>query len=416
MANIVFTGIGLISSAGTGPGPVLDAMAEGTHFFDREQPDKRSLHPAFPWPEASLAQPDVPWPEGGAWADIKKYANLSAHQAVAVARMAIEASGGPADEVSGQRCGCVVASGNRTDELSPLMGRLGVLAQTDPRPLAKLLYDEVPDYSYLRGIPCQIGQFICLASGYRGSNVAAYGEAGASGLGALSFAARMLHSQELDRVIVVAAGIPLPPTMLVALDRHEPLGTEALPGRGPFDTGRAGTLLGHAAVAIVMETDEVALRRGAPRIAALRGCEAINATSREDALALATRMALEEAGESPGLWWAHGAGTVAMDKLECDVVRRHLRVPTTGSKGTIGNTFEAAGLIDIVLAAEALRRREAPPVGLLQNPDPSLGDMDFVVRASRALREETRTALVTALDSRAEAAGAAVITSIGPAT
>ena len=41
-------------------------------------------------PEASLQDPDIPWPQGSAWVDIKKYANASAHQAVAVARMAIE--------------------------------------------------------------------------------------------------------------------------------------------------------------------------------------------------------------------------------------------------------------------------------------------------------------------------------------
>jgi 3-oxoacyl-[acyl-carrier-protein] synthase II len=411
--KIVLTGIGMISPAGAGAGPVLDAMAAGNHFFEREQPGKRSSHPAFPWPEASLAEPDVPWPQGGAWADIKKYANASAHQAVAVARIAIESGGGPADEASGLRCGCVVGSGNRTDELGPLMGRLGALSQTDPRPLAKLLYDEVPDYSYLRGIPCQIGQFICLATGYRGSNVAAYGEAGASGLGPLAFAARLLHSGELDRVIVVAVGVPLPPMMLVSIDRHEPLGTDAFPGRGPFDTHRAGTLLGHAAVAIVIETDEAARARGAPRIAELLACVAINGTSRADALGLSTRMVLEEAGRSPQLWWAHGAGSVSMDQVECDAVRPLVHVPTTASKGTIGNAFEAAALIDVVLAAEALRRGEIPPIGLLQNPDPALGSVDFVVKNSRALRPGTRTALITALDQRVEAAGAAMISSIG---
>jgi 3-oxoacyl-[acyl-carrier-protein] synthase II len=67
----------------------------------------------------------------------------------------------------------------------------------------------------------------------------------------------------------------------------------------------------------------------------------------------------------------------------------------------------------VVLAAEALRRGEIPPIGLLQNPDPALGSVDFVVKNSRALRPGTRTALITALDQRVEAAGAAMISSIG---
>ena len=408
MEHIVLTGVGMMSAAGTGAGPVLDAMASGTHFFNVEHPGKRSLHPRFPWPEASLKEPNVPWPEGGAWPDIKKYANDSAHQAVAVGRMAI-AQSGMADEASAIRCGAVMASGNRSDELAPLMGRLGLLAQTDPRPLAKLLFDEVPDYSYLRGIPCQIGQFVCLATGFRGSNVAHYGEAGASGLGALSFAKRMLEHEELDRVIVVGVGIPLPPQMLVALDRHNPLGTEAIPGRGPFDVGRAGTLLGHAAVALIIERESVARARGAATLGTLLLCESINATSSPAALAVATQRALEFAGRPPQFWWAHGAGSVSADLAECQTVAPLVRGPTTGTKGTIGNTGEAAGLVDVVLAAEALRRGQIPPVGLLQKPDPALGDIDFVVGKPRAMPPGRGTALVTALDSRAECAGAAVI-------
>ena len=386
-------------------------MASGRHFFDRQHESKRSLHPKFPWPEASLQNPDIPWPEGSAWVDIKKYANASAHQAVAVARIAIEVSGAP-DPVGGLRCGCVMASGCRSDELSPILGKLGALARTDPRPLAKLLYDEIPDYSYLRGIPCQSGQFVCLAAGFRGSNVAVYGEAGAGGLGALAFAARLLQSGELDRVIVVGVGIPIPPTMLVAFDKHDPLGTEAQPGRGPFDVARAGTLLGHGAAAIVIERGEVAAARGAQRLASLLACETINATTRDAALDFATRMVLAEAVQLPELWWAHGAGSVLMDLTECQTVGPLVHAPTTASKGTIGNTFESSGLIDLALAVEALKRAEVPPVGLLENPDPALGGIDFVAKTSRHLRPGPKSALVTAVDHRVSAAGAAVIGSM----
>lgn len=412
MDAIVITGTGMLSAAGIGPGPVLDAMLSGNHFFHRDQPGKRSLHPKFPWVEASLEQPDVPWPEGGTWANIKKYANQPAHQAVAVAQMALQASG-EQDPGTALRSGAIVASGSRTDELGPLMGKLGAMAQTDPRPLAQLLYEEVPDYSYLRGIPCQSGQFICLATGFQGSNVAVYGEAGASGMGALAFASRMLLSGELDRVIIVAVGVPLPPVMLVAYDREDPLGTESVPGRGPFDAARSGTLLGHGAVSLILESETSARQRDAPAQARLLACEAINATSRHDALDISTRMVLEQAGCSPSLWWAHGAGSVKMDCTECQAVGPLVRAPTTSSKGTIGNTFESSGLIDVVLATEALRRKEVPPIGLLENPDPELGDIDFVVKNSRRLADGSNAALITALDVRVESAGAAIVADVG---
>jgi 3-oxoacyl-[acyl-carrier-protein] synthase II len=288
------------------------------------------------------------------------------------------------------------------------MGKLGSMAQTDPRPLATLLYQEVPDYSYLRGIPCQSGQFVCLAAGFTGSNIAVYGEAAASGLGALAFAHRLIQSGELDRVIVPAVGLPLPPQMLLAYDRQDRLGETAGPGSGPFDRDRAGTLMGHGAVSIVIESQESAERRGAPIFAALTACESVNARTRREALSAAVDMVLDD--KKPDMWWAHGAGSVELDLAECQAVGERFRAPTTGSKGTIGNLFEAAALVDIVLAVEALRRKEVPPVGLLENPDPELGDIDFVVGSSRKLADGANTALITALDARVASAGAALVT------
>jgi len=74
-----------------------------------------------------------------------------------------------------------------------------VAAQTDARSLPRFLYDEVPDYSYIRGIPSQLGQFAAMASGFSGSNVAVYGEAGAGGLGALALAHRLIGSGSSTR-------------------------------------------------------------------------------------------------------------------------------------------------------------------------------------------------------------------------
>lgn len=397
----------MLSAAGEGAASVLDAMAAQTNLFTQVHDGKRSLHARFPWVEASLAEPNVPWPDGPPWVNIRKYANQPAHQAVAVARMAMQMSG-PQDPATATRSGAVMASGGRTDELGPLMGKLGAMAQTDPRPLATLLYQEVPDYSYLRGIPCQSGQFVCLAAGFEGSNIAVYGEAAASGLGALAFATRLIQSGELDRVIVTAVGIPLPPQMLLAYDKQDPLGESAGPGRGPFDRARAGTLMGHGAVSIVIENRETAIHRGAPLLATLTACESVNATSRGEALSAAVDLVLDDS--VPDVWWAHGAGSIAMDLAECQAVGDRFRAPTTGSKGTIGNLFEAAALVDVVLAVEALRRSEVPPVGFLSHPDPELGDIDFVVGSTRKLKEGAKTALVTALDARVASAGAALVT------
>jgi 3-oxoacyl-[acyl-carrier-protein] synthase II len=387
-------------------------MASGATWFNNGTgQEKEESGPLLPWPVAAVRLADIAWPDGKPWVDNKKYASITAQAAVAAAFSALERAG-PAEAGDAPRCGTIMAvASSGADELSQVIPRLAALAETDPRSLAKLLYDEVPDYSYIRGIPSQLGQFVSMATGFLGSNVAVYGEAGASGFGALSLATRLLQSGELDRVLVVGVTSAMSPATMVAFDRDDPFGTQASPGRGPFDLHRAGTLIGQGAAALMLEREDVASARGITPMAGLLSCEAICATTRRKALDEALGLVMAQAEQRPGLWWAHGAGSVTLDLEECHIVGSHLDAPTTASKGTIGNAFECAGLIDVALAAEALAQERIPPVGLLEKPDPALGDVDFVVGVPRDL-PGLESALVTALNngSSAATAGAAIVT------
>ncbi|GAV40246.1 beta-ketoacyl synthase N-terminal-like domain-containing protein [Streptomyces acidiscabies] len=397
ITGAVVTGTGVITAAGHGPTPILDAMLDGKSLFT--QPSW------LPWPVADMRLPEIPWPAGEPWVNNQKYASAVAHAAVAAARLAVDDSGGPVGPDEGLRCGTVLAAGiSGGDELNEVIPKLAVLAETDPRPLAKLLYDEVPDYSYLRGIPSQVGQFVCMAAGFLGSNVAVYGESGAGGLGALSVALRLLESGELDRVLVVGVQPPMSTTVLAALDRSEPFGT----GAGPFDRRRDGTLIGEGAAAVMLERPDTARRRGAHVIAQVAACETVCAQERTNALRTAATSVLTEA---PDVWWAHGGATRAGDDDECRAVAPLVPgVPVTASKGTVGNAFECAALIDLTLAAEALDRGVVPPVGLLNELDPELGELDVVQGAPRQLPSAGR-ALVTSFSPgpHATTAGAAMI-------
>jgi len=397
MSGVVITATGVISAAGTGPSNVLDAMAAGVGFVKEGRT----------WPAATIDPSQAPWPDGKPWVDNRKYANVAALRAVAAARLALQSDEPRGDDDDSVRCGIVMAVGSSaSDGLGEVMPRLAAMAETDPRPLAKLLYDEVPDYSYIRGIPSQIGQFVAIASGFRGSNVAVYGEGGAGGLGAMAAAIRLLESSELDRVLVVGVQPPLMPTLSVAYDRDDPLGTEAAPGRGPFDVQRAGTLIGEGAAALMLERVEMARARGIAPAAEIVACEAICATSRARALDAAVSLVMAGDSQRPDCWWAHAAGSVVMDRDECHVVGPRAGAPVTSSKGTIGNAFECAALIDVALAVEALRQRWLPPVGLLRQPDPALGKLDVVMGAPRSLPAHG-SALVTAFSHGSDAATAA---------
>lgn len=403
---VLLTGTGLITAAGRGTAPVLAAMDAGKPAF-------QDLPGGLPWPTSAVDPQDTPWPQGASWANTRKYANVSAHSAVAAAVLAMDGAEAAAGE-DALRSGVVMAVGcSGSDELGEVFGKLAVQARSDARPLPKLLYDEVPDYSYIRGIPSQIGQFVAIATGFRGSNVAVYGEGGAGGLGALALARRLLASGELDRVIVVGVAPPLSPTILTAYHREDPLGTDAVPGRGPFDIARSGSFVGQSAVALLLENADCAGVFGAagPQ-PELVSCHTLCAPVRAQALAETTRLVLGEARDRPGQWWSHASGSPVQDAEAVAAVAPLAPGAATSSRGTVGASFECGGLVDLVLAAESLRRGSVPPVGLLEKVDPALEGRgaEFVVGAPRT-PADTGHALVTALSHGAHAstAGAALL-------
>lgn len=401
---MVITGIGVISAAGTGASRIVQAMASKLNLFDNRIAEAEDS-PRLCWPIAKVCSADTPWPDDEPWwLNNRKFANISARWAVAAAAEALKTSG-KADPKDALRGGVIMAVPTGEEEGVKIIPKLAAISRTDPRPLATLLYEEVPDYSYVRGIPSQTGQFIAKVSGFLGSNVAVYGEAGAGGLNAASLATRLLNSGELDRVIVVAVGPPMSPVALASLDRADPLATEAASGRGPFDAERRGAFIGQGAAAILLEHKEAATARGIEPLAELSSCETVCAPSVQQAMGAAVELVLSQANQYPGVWLAHGTGSVALDEMQCQTVRPLVKATTTSTKGTIGTASECAGLIDIAVAVEVLNHELVPPVGFLRTPDPALGDIDFVLDSPRPL-PGVRSALVTALGHATGAMGA----------
>ena len=252
--RVVITATALLSPAGLGPEPVLRAMDDGRTVLGR---------PGTP-PEL------LAWPSDGSWSDNAKYVNDTGRIAVALARALCGPAGtgpfdgagprggsGPCDGIDDpDRCGIVLGADiTAVEELGAHEpdGPYAHLAHAwtrAPGPLAGFLFDEVPDFSYLRGIPSLAGLFVSRACGFTGSNVAVCADTSAQGLGALSLASRMITSGELDRVLVLAVAPRRSTPRLTATDLQDPLGVTVAPGAGPFDRDRAGFLpaVGGAAV------------------------------------------------------------------------------------------------------------------------------------------------------------------------
>lgn len=152
----------------------------------------------------------------------------------------------------------------------------------------------------------------------------------------------------------------------------------------PFDRSRAGLTLGEGAGFLVLETEETAVRRGAPVIAWLSGwavgAEAHHITQPDPSARMPARLlqvAMRRAGLAPAdvdYVNAHGTGTVSNDSVETAAIHAAFgahgeRVLVSSSKGQIGHTLGAAGAVEAAITALAVAGQVVPPTGGLVEPD-----------------------------------------------
>ena len=145
----------------------------------------------------------------------------------------------------------------------------------------------------------------------------------------------------------------------------------------PFDKRRQGFVAGEGAGALVLESLEHALVRGAQPLAEITGFgstgDAYHMTAPDPegaGILRAIQDALAEGGFVPddlGHVNAHGTGTPADDKTEAAAVlklcrpERGAQVPVTSIKGAIGHTLGAAGALEAIVCALSVARDTVPP-------------------------------------------------------
>ncbi len=145
----------------------------------------------------------------------------------------------------------------------------------------------------------------------------------------------------------------------------------------PFDARRAGFVAGEGAGAVILESLEHALARGAHIIAEVTGFgstgDAYHMTAPEpsgEGVVRAMRQALDEGGFTPadiGHLNAHGTGTPANDSTESRALQQlcgeeaAAQVPVTSIKGTTGHTLGAAGAIEAIICALSVANQCVPP-------------------------------------------------------
>ena len=165
----------------------------------------------------------------------------------------------------------------------------------------------------------------------------------------------------------------------------------------PFDGGRDGFVLGEGAGILVLEELQHARRRGAPIYAELAGygatCDANHLTAphpRGRGAVAAMRTALQTGGLQPhevDYINAHGTSTQLNDATETAAIKQvfgshagSLKVSST--KSMVGHLLGAAGAVEAVATALAIRDQFFPPTINYEQPDPEC-DLDYVPNVGR---------------------------------
>ena len=218
----------------------------------------------------------------------------------------------------------------------------------------------------------------------------------ASSTEAVANAITRLQSGEID--VVVAGGCesgihPLPIAAFAAMHALSRNNDNPAGASRPYDTARDGFVMGEGAGALVLETEEHALARGAKIYAELVGgsvtsdAHHITAPDPEGTgAARAVLAALKQAGagiEEVVHINAHATSTPVGDIAEYTALRRvfgdHLdKIAVSATKSSTGHLLGGAGAIEAIFTVLALHERVAPPTINLENQDPAI-PLDVVV-------------------------------------
>jgi 3-oxoacyl-[acyl-carrier-protein] synthase II len=212
------------------------------------------------------------------------------------------------------------------------------------------------------------------------------GEAIAEGL-------ELIRRGDADIVIAGSSEAPITPLSMAgfsairAVSRYN--GDPAHASR-PFDGGRDGFVMSEGAGAIVLESEEHAVARGAEPIAAVSGygrtTDAYHVTAPDGqgcGVERAMLRALEDSGltaEDIGHVNAHATATPTGDGPETKAISRvmpHARV--SGTKSMTGHLFGAVGTTEGIMCALALNQKVLPPTINLDNLAEDCEELDYVV-------------------------------------
>ena len=194
--------------------------------------------------------------------------------------------------------------------------------------------------------------------GFEGINTC-FQSACATGLVTLDFALQYIDNYDYILVGGTDAGIQ-------AIDMNffnmlSALGNNTI----PFNDDRNGFAMGEGSGALIIESEENALKRNANIYAYVYSAgHASDAFDKFKPNGIGASRAIEQAlkcGKTPDWINAHATATPAGDDIEYDVIKSYFPdAPIVSNKGKIGHTFAAAGILELIYSVLSMKKGVIP--------------------------------------------------------
>ena len=254
-------------------------------------------------------------------------------------------------------------------------------------------------------VPMLIGNMaaghVCMRYGLRGPN-SCVSTACAAGTHAIGDAFRIIQRGDADVMLSGGCESVITPLGIGGFSAMRALSTrneEPERASRPFDAQRDGFVLGEGAGILVLEEMERARGRGATIYAEVAGygmsADAYHMTQPDpDAkgVSICMQRALDDAGLEPDAVAyvnAHGTSTPYNDKFETLAIKKVFgdhayELAVSSTKSMTGHLLGAAGGVEGVFTALAVREGVVPPTRNWEHPDGDC-DLDYVPNEARAM-------------------------------
>ena len=389
MNQVVVTGMGVLTSVGTGVDNYWNGLTSGKSGITAVNRFDSSDIASKVASEINDFNPeDYMDPKEARRND--RYAQL----ALAASHHALKDAGLSRDDIVPNRTGVIVGSG--IGGMETIEKQMTTLIERGPRRVSPFM---IP--SLIANIA---GGIIAIDIGANGPNFSPV-SACASGSHAIGEAFEMIRRGVADMIFAGGSEAAVTRIGFAGFSSMKAMSTKFNddPSRAsrPFDRNRDGFVMGEGAGVLVLETLESAKKRGARIYAEIIGysatCDAYHVTTPDGeskALTNCMNLAIEQAQishDSVKYVNAHGTSTPYNDRSETialkNVFGEHARngLMISSTKSMTGHLLGAAGAIEAAAVCKSIQGNVVPPTINYDDPDPEC-DLDYIPNESRDTR------------------------------